>query len=145
MILPSLLGFASFHDHQVWLGETSSAWGGGAPGLSDTWVIFTIAAIIINIAMYNGHNYWWHVQFTSSSSLCLLMVTLINGINQVGCYCWLDKLGMAARYRVTTVIRQAGVFCLYVVSLVLYYIIQSLYHGHYALLSPSLSPRPDYW
>ena len=26
---------------------------------------------------------------------------------------------MAARYRVTTVIRQAGVFCLYVVSLVL--------------------------
>ena len=36
-------------------------------------------------------------------------------------------------------------FFLYVVSLVLYYIIQSLYHGHYALLSPSLSPRPDYW
>ena len=25
---------------------------------------------------------------------------------QVGCYCWLDKLGMAARYRVTTVVRQ---------------------------------------
>ena len=67
---------------------------------------------------YDGHNYWWHVQFTSSSSLCLLMVTLINGVNQVGCYCWLDKLGMAARYRVTTVIRQAGVFLLFVCSII---------------------------
>ena len=28
--------------------------------------------------------------------------------DQVGCYCWLDKLGMAARYRVTTVIRQVS-------------------------------------
>jgi len=73
---------ASVGDKEVWLGETSSAWGGGAPRLSDTWV---------------------------------------------GCYCWLDKLGMAARYRVTTVIRQ------------------SLFHGHYALLSPLLLPRPDYW
>jgi len=73
---------SSVGDKEVWLGETSSAWGGGAPGLSDTWA---------------------------------------------GGYCWLDKLGMAARYRVTTVIRQ------------------SLFHGHYALLSPLLFPRPDYW
>ena len=24
-------------------------------------------------------------------------------------------------------------------------LVQSLFHGHYALLSPSLSPQPDYW
>ena len=38
----------------------------------------------------------------------LIKIIKFDNADQVGCYCWLDKLGMAARYRVTTVIRQAG-------------------------------------
>lgn len=66
----------------MWLTETSSSYGGGAPGLSNSF---------------------------AASPL------------------WLDKLGLAARYNVTTVVRQ------------------SFFGGNYSLIDSNLNPLPDWW
>lgn len=65
-----------------WLGETSSAYGGGASGLSDRYVAG---------------------------------------------FMWLDKLGLAARFKHEVVVRQTFV------------------KGNYSLLDDDLDPNPDYW
>ncbi|XP_011863950.1 PREDICTED: heparanase-like [Vollenhovia emeryi] len=66
----------------MWLSETSTAFGGGAPGLSDRFVAG---------------------------------------------FLWLDKLGCSAKAGVKVVTRQ------------------SLFGGDYAMVSPSLTPNPDWW
>lgn len=66
----------------MWLTETSSAYGGGAPGLSDSYA---------------------------------------------GSALWLDKLGLAAKYNITTVVRQ------------------SFIGGNYSLINNDLEPLPDWW
>ncbi|KAJ0184076.1 hypothetical protein K1T71_000499 [Dendrolimus kikuchii] len=66
----------------MWLTETSSAYGGGAPGLSNSY---------------------------ASSPL------------------WLDKLGLSAKYNITTVVRQ------------------SFIGGNYSLVNNDLEPLPDWW
>lgn len=66
----------------MWLSETSSSFGGGAPGLSNT--------------------------FTSTPL-------------------WLDKLGLAAKNNITTVVRQ------------------SFLGGNYSLVDKNLDPLPDWW
>ncbi|XP_061720332.1 heparanase-like [Cydia pomonella] len=79
----------TMHDHTtqyknipMWLTETSSSYGGGAPGLSDSYA---------------------------------------------GSPLWLDKLGLAATYNVTTVVRQ------------------SFFGGNYSLVDKQLNPLPDWW
>lgn len=71
-----------YHNIPMWLSETSSSYGGGAPGLSNTYA---------------------------------------------GSPLWIDKLGLSAKYNITTVIRQ------------------SLYGGNYSLISDKLEPLPDWW
>lgn len=66
----------------MWLTETSSSYGGGAPGLSNSFA---------------------------------------------GSPLWLDKLGLAAKYNITTVVRQ------------------SLIGGNYSMIDKNLEPLPDYW
>ncbi|GLV35833.1 hypothetical protein CBL_01015 [Carabus blaptoides fortunei] len=66
----------------IWLTETASAYGNGAPGLSDSFV---------------------------------------------ASFLWLDKLGLAARHGLYTVVRQ------------------SLVRGYYALITDDYQPTPDYW
>lgn len=66
----------------MWLTETSSSYGGGAPGLSNTYAATPL---------------------------------------------WLDKLGLSAKYNITTVVRQ------------------SFYGGNYSLISPNFEPLPDWW
>ncbi|CAK1554571.1 unnamed protein product [Leptosia nina] len=66
----------------MWLTETSSSYGGGAPGLSNSYA---------------------------------------------GTPLWLDKLGLAARNNITTVVRQ------------------SFYGGNYSLIDKNLQPLPDWW
>lgn len=69
-------------DVPMWLSETSTAFGGGAPGLSDRFVAG---------------------------------------------FLWLDKLGYSARAGLNVVTRQ------------------SLFGGDYAMVSPNLTPNPDWW
>ncbi|XP_012257600.2 heparanase-like [Athalia rosae] len=69
-------------DVYMWISETSSAYGGGAPELSDRFVAG---------------------------------------------FLWLDKLGYSARAGVNVVTRQ------------------SLFGGNYAMVSPNLTPNPDWW
>ncbi|XP_011699485.1 PREDICTED: heparanase-like [Wasmannia auropunctata] len=69
-------------DVSMWLSETSTAFGGGAPGLSDRFVAG---------------------------------------------FLWLDKLGYSAKTGVNVVTRQ------------------SLFGGDYAMVSPDLTPNPDWW
>lgn len=66
----------------MWLTETSSSYGGGAAGLSNSYA---------------------------------------------GSPLWLDKLGLAAKYNITTVVRQ------------------SLIGGNYSMLDKKLEPLPDWW
>ncbi|XP_011552602.3 heparanase [Plutella xylostella] len=66
----------------MWLTETSSSYGGGAPGLSDSYA---------------------------------------------GTPLWVDKLGLSAKYNITTVVRQ------------------SLFGGNYSLVDKELEPLPDWW
>lgn len=66
----------------MWLTETSSSYGGGAPELSNTYA---------------------------------------------GSPLWLDKLGLAAKYNITTVVRQ------------------SLIGGNYSMIDKNLEPLPDWW
>lgn len=66
----------------MWLTETSSSYGGGAPGLSNSFA---------------------------------------------GSPLWLDKLGLCAKYNITTVVRQ------------------SLIGGNYSLIDNKLEPLPDWW
>ncbi|KAL0110823.1 hypothetical protein PUN28_014045 [Cardiocondyla obscurior] len=69
-------------DVSMWLSETSTAFGGGAPGLSDKFVAG---------------------------------------------FLWLDKLGYSAKEEVKVVTRQ------------------SLFGGNYSMVSPDLTPNPDWW
>lgn len=66
----------------MWLSETSSSYGGGAPGLSNTYA---------------------------------------------GTPLWVDKLGLSAKYNITTVIRQ------------------SLFGGNYSVIDSNMEPLPDWW
>lgn len=66
----------------IWLGETSSAYGNGAPNLSNAFV---------------------------------------------GSFLWIDKLGLAAKMGIATVMRQ------------------SIFNGYYALLDKNYNPNPDWW
>lgn len=66
----------------MWLTETSSSYGGGAPGLSNSYAATPL---------------------------------------------WLDKLGLAAKHNITTVIRQ------------------SFYGGNYSLIDANFEPLPDWW
>ncbi|KAH9642352.1 hypothetical protein HF086_004884 [Spodoptera exigua] len=66
----------------MWLTETSSSYGGGAPGLSNSFA---------------------------------------------GSALWLDKLGLSAKYNITTVVRQ------------------SFIGGNYSLVDKKLEPLPDWW
>ncbi|XP_068618330.1 heparanase-like [Battus philenor] len=66
----------------MWLSETSSSYGGGAPGLSNSYA---------------------------------------------GTPLWIDKLGLCAKYNITTVIRQ------------------SFFGGNYSLVDEQLEPLPDWW
>lgn len=66
----------------MWLSETSSSYGGGAPGLSNTYA---------------------------------------------GSPLWIDKLGLSAKYNISTVIRQ------------------SFIGGYYSLVDENLKPLPDWW
>ena len=67
---------------ELWLGETSSCYGGGAPDLSDTYVAGF---------MYEDKN---------TNSNYVLVKAFINFIR------WLDKLGLAAIVNHTLVLRQ---------------------------------------
>ncbi|XP_047544004.1 heparanase-like [Vanessa atalanta] len=71
-----------YHNIPMWLTETSSSYGGGAPGLSNSYA---------------------------------------------GTPLWVDKLGLSAKYNITTVIRQ------------------SLIGGNYSLIDDKLEPLPDWW
>ncbi|XP_014487586.1 PREDICTED: heparanase-like isoform X2 [Dinoponera quadriceps] len=73
---------ASRKNVSMWLSETSTAFGGGAPELSDRFVAG---------------------------------------------FLWLDKLGYSASAGLNVVIRQ------------------TLFGGHYAMVSPDLTPNPDWW
>ncbi|XP_045770961.1 heparanase-like [Maniola jurtina] len=66
----------------MWLTETSSSYGGGAPGLSNSYA---------------------------------------------GSPLWIDKLGLSAKYNITTVIRQ------------------SFIGGNYSMIDDQLEPLPDWW
>ena len=69
------------------------------PGLGGDLIIL----IMVNKSCPPLSLIWTNNQFWSSFNFD-------DDDDQVGCYCWLDKLGMAARYRVTTVIRQVTRF-----------------------------------
>ncbi|XP_032527276.2 heparanase-like [Danaus plexippus] len=71
-----------YHNIPMWLSETSTSYGGGAPGLSNTYA---------------------------------------------GTPLWVDKLGLSAKYNISTVIRQ------------------SFYGGNYSLVNEELEPLPDWW
>ncbi|XP_072930730.1 heparanase-like [Epargyreus clarus] len=73
---------AKYNHIPMWLTETSSSYGGGAPGLSNSFA---------------------------------------------GSPLWLDKLGLSAKYNITTVIRQ------------------SFFGGNYSLVDDRLDPSPDWW
>lgn len=73
---------AKYNHIPMWLSETSSSYGGGAPGLSNSYA---------------------------------------------GTPLWVDKLGLAAKNNITTVIRQ------------------SLLGGNYSLIDEDLNPLPDWW
>ncbi|XP_041986990.1 heparanase-like [Aricia agestis] len=71
-----------YNNIPMWLTETSTSYGGGAPGLSNTYA---------------------------------------------GSPLWVDKLGLAARYNITSVFRQ------------------SFYGGNYSMIDHDFEPLPDWW